>query len=220
MNISGLLAEIEGNLDLRRIFYRMKIFSEDTAALSPLLVTSAVKGEGKTTVSVILSLIFHREMDKKCLIVDANWEDPGLHRWFDLPLTFSYSRIISTPGECLQKTKYPGIDILCAPADIGDKKKTECAGDTAAVKEIFNSLRNDYELIIIDSQPVFSSFISPMDPLYLASFVRSSLMTVLMRKTDRALLKRAKIAIEDVNDNLSVILNNAYNPIYSQGAAE
>ncbi len=220
MRASSLYDEIRDNQGLKRIFYRMRTFSNQFEDLSPLVVTSAVRGEGKTCVAVILGLVFAHDIKKSCLLVDANWNSPRLHHWFDAEPDKSTSQIISDPVSCINKTSINNLDILCAPGDLEKNTNTdnmENRDGPGPLKEMFNSIARNYDLVIFDCESVLSSQIALIDPMYIASFAKSSVMVVMMRKTDRAKIKRAKFALEDVNSSLSIVLNNVYNPLYNTG---
>ncbi len=220
MRANSLYDEIRDNQGLKRILYRMRTFSNQFEDLSPLVVTSAVKGEGKTCVAVILGLVFTHEIKKSCLLVDANWNSPQLHHWFDAALDKSTSQIISDPVSCIHKTSINNLDILCAPGDLGENTNTENRAKRdgpGPLKETFGSIARGYDLVIFDCESVLSNQIALIDPMYIASFAKSSVMVVMMRKTDRTKIKRAKFALEDVNSSLSIVLNNVHNPLYNAG---
>jgi len=71
-------------LEFRRIFLKLAKTSGRTLPRT-LMVTSATRGEGKTTTSASLGITLARELREKMLLVDFDLRSPKLHRALGLP---------------------------------------------------------------------------------------------------------------------------------------
>jgi succinoglycan biosynthesis transport protein ExoP len=85
-------------------------------AARKLLITSAEKGVGKSTVLVNLGVAI-AQTGRKVVIVDSNFRHPCLHEVFGVPNDWGLSTIITRPRRTssvtqLAKTKFPGVSLL------------------------------------------------------------------------------------------------------------
>jgi uncharacterized protein involved in exopolysaccharide biosynthesis len=71
-------------LEFRRIYLNLAR-SRGRSLPRTLLVTSATRGEGKTTTTACLALTLARELREKLLLVDFDLRSPSLHRALGLP---------------------------------------------------------------------------------------------------------------------------------------
>ncbi|TMQ69045.1 MAG: hypothetical protein E6K80_13010 [Candidatus Eisenbacteria bacterium] len=70
-------------LEFRRAYLKLK--SRNRTLPKSLLVTSATRGEGKTTTTACLAITMARELREKVLLVDFDLRSPALHRALGLP---------------------------------------------------------------------------------------------------------------------------------------
>ncbi len=118
-----------------------------------LLVTSSIKGEGKTTVAMNLSLTLASK--SRVLIIGADIRNPQLHRFVDgknYGLTNFLVSEDTNPEKYIIPSKLtPNLDVLFSgeiapnPNDLLDMKKFD---------DMINGLRAEYDYIVIDSAPV------------------------------------------------------------------
>lgn len=213
MDLSQLQHEIESNMEIKRLLIKLNVYS-NLDGLSPLLITSAVDGEGKTSLAIVFAISLSRELNKKCLLIDANWDRPKLHHKFKTNNDFSITKLLSEPENCISKTPFDNMDVLNAPGEIDiDIQQERTLNDN--LKPVYSKLCDGYDLVLIDSQAIFSPKKSLVDPLYMATFAQCIIMTIMMHKTERHIVKRASISLGLVNKNISVIMNNFQNPMYS-----
>lgn len=124
-----------------------------TEGLKIVMVTSAVGGEGKTSLASHLAVSLARAW-RKTLLLDGDLRKPAVHRQFDQPLE---------PGFC---------DVLRAELDFSDVVRptpvsrlwVAAAGQWNAhalqalaqdsVTELFAALKEQYDFVVIDASPV------------------------------------------------------------------
>lgn len=143
-----------------------------------IMVTSALAGEGKSTLSLGLALSAARR-DQKVLLIDADLRHSTLHHRLDLSNDEGLSTLLTANSsnedvkmmpqwvymrwdEDEPQTVVPGQTRAIPPSDINMDILTAgpVYGDPVKLlqydrmKEILDSFRDEYDLIIVDSPPV------------------------------------------------------------------
>lgn len=123
---------------------------------SVLLLTSSVAGEGKTVSSCNLAISF-AQLSKKTLLMDCDLRRPKVHKLFGVVKGKGLVNIITeanpTMHKYIFKTSIPNLHLLPVgvlppnPAELLASKK---------MAHIVESLREEYEMIIIDSSPILA----------------------------------------------------------------
>ncbi|WP_448212794.1 GumC family protein [Colwellia sp. MEBiC06753] len=115
-------------------------------------VTSSVPGEGKTTVSINLS--FALSQLEKVLLIDADMRRPSVAKAFKLPAyQEGLSNILSgthNVEECIVHDEESGIDIISAGSLPANPQELLAS---VALKQLIESLKPQYDRIIIDTAP-------------------------------------------------------------------
>jgi succinoglycan biosynthesis transport protein ExoP len=117
------------------------------------MVTSAVEGEGKTTLAGHLASSLARA-GRKTLLVDADLRQPAVHQLFELPLQPGFSEVLLGEVEVadsVQATTLDGLSVVTAGQWDRDVILS-LARD--GVEGIFEKLREEFDFIIVDSHPV------------------------------------------------------------------
>jgi MinD-like ATPase involved in chromosome partitioning or flagellar assembly len=133
--------------EMKRIYSAIesRLPAEEPASL---LITSAVSGEGKTTLLAGLFTIAARRAKKKVLVVDLNWLSPALHTHFGLKFLdigdfvngLSVADLVQPSGE-------ENIDIITS---IDPEKKAPYTVDNSIVTEIVKQSNGLYDLVLFD----------------------------------------------------------------------
>jgi capsular exopolysaccharide synthesis family protein len=116
------------------------------------MVTSANKGEGKSTVASNLAITFS-ESEKSVLIIDLDLRRPTQHKVFgenrEPGLTDSLFEIVKL-SEIINSTIAPNVDLLTV-----GKKTPEPANvlDSKRLKQLIDRLKDKYDHIILDTAP-------------------------------------------------------------------
>jgi capsular exopolysaccharide synthesis family protein len=127
------------------------------AAPQVLLVTSAIEGEGKSTLSANLAVVFAQQ-GKRVLLVDADLRRPNLHILFHAPCETGLSTLLGgeppaegSNGAVLHFEQVPGLDIL--PAGPVPALSAELLG-SGRMKQMLGVWRQHYDVVILDGAPV------------------------------------------------------------------
>lgn len=118
-----------------------------------IVVTSASPGEGKTTTSINLALIF-AQMGVKVLLIDCDLRKPRVHRYMGLKRGVGVSNIICGYTEAenaIHREVKENLDVITAgdippnPAELFENQSF--AG-------MIDQLQNEYEYIFVDTPPM------------------------------------------------------------------
>ena len=107
---------LDDNFPAEEAFLRLRtnLVLLDHAAPHTLLVTSAMPGEGKSTVAVNLARAL-AQTGRSVVLVDADLRAPVLHRVFGLPNTKGLTTILqrkTTLDETIQHSRIPRVFVL------------------------------------------------------------------------------------------------------------
>lgn len=181
-------------------------FSHISKGSKTILITSSAPAEGKTTISVNLAASF-AQANKKSVVVDCDLRKPRLHSLFGdndsngfLDYLFGqiqYEKII-------KKSEVRNLDFITAGSI--PSNPSEILG-SPAMKSFIEKLRDDYEIIIIDSPPVMAV----SDAEILARFVDVCLLVVSANSSEVDWLKESVDLLKQENVNLAGVLLNNFN---------
>ncbi|HNW60192.1 MAG TPA: CpsD/CapB family tyrosine-protein kinase [bacterium] len=169
------------------------------------MVTSAVAGEGKTTVSTYLGITAALATRKTHLIIDADLNRPTLHFKLGLEQANGLTEILGEGLEltqAIQTTTFPGLHVISAGHTVPNPFQLLSA---AHVGDLFTHLQGYYESIFVDSPPI----LNVGDTLKLAEYVDGILLVILSGRTNREVVKRATEMLREIDKPvLGVVLND------------
>jgi capsular exopolysaccharide synthesis family protein len=127
-----------------------------TATVDPLrmvMVTSALGGEGKTSLSSQLAISLARA-GRKTLLVDGDLRRASVHRVFGVPLSPGFSEVLCAEvdlPDAIQAGPVSDLWILAAGRSTNEALE---AMAQPVVPALFQRLREQFDFILIDSCPV------------------------------------------------------------------
>ena len=179
-------------------------FSKYTKNAKTLLITSSAPGEGKTIISVNLTASF-AQANKKSVIVDCDLRKPRVHRIFndnETPGFLDYLFGKLSYENIIRKTEIRNLDFI--PAGTIPPNPSEIMG-SRAMKALLQKLKEDYEIVVIDSPPVMAV----SDAEILAQFVDASILIASAHSTEVDWLEESVNRLKNEQNNFAgVILNN------------
>ena len=134
---------IAANLCLRR----------DGGNARVVLVTSASRGEGKSTLSIQLAKRLART-GASTLLVDFDLRKPMLHHVFDLPRSPGLSEFLRGESDLeplIRLTAIDDLSVLAAGAPIADSLGLLTNGVT---RSLFEKIRDKFEFVVVDGSPI------------------------------------------------------------------
>jgi protein-tyrosine kinase len=193
-----------------QILKKMRARMENT-----ILVTSAARGEGKTTTALNLAISFAQGLNETVLLIDADLRKPGMHHSLGIEVEkglVDYLRGEAELADLLIKTEIPKLSLL--PSGDPPENPSELLG-SERMSQLIQEVRSRYEdrFIILDTSPinVFA------DTAILASMVEGVLLVIKDGVTPQEYVHRA-ISQLDNSKMLGICLNMISEPDSLQDA--
>ncbi len=122
--------------------------------LRTVMVTSAVGGEGKTTLASNLAMSLARA-GRKTLLVDCDLRRPSAHQLFEQTLQPGFSEVVLREVELTAAVRPTTTDpnLYLLPAGHWDREVIQELAKPG-MNTLFDGLRHDFDFIIVDSHPV------------------------------------------------------------------
>jgi len=188
----------------RALRTRIQFSRVNTESLKTLLITSSAPQEGKTTIAVNLAGSFAHSK-KKVLLIDCDLRKPAVHKLFTAnrtPGLIDYLTGNAKLNEVLNSSSIPNLSYITAgtippnPAEMLDSQE---------MRNFLIKLRDEYDLIILDSPPI----IAVTDSEILTSMVDGTVLIVSAENTEIEMMERSVELIRRENTQfLGTVLNN------------
>ncbi len=190
--------------EMRRLYSNIR-HMDGKGDMRSFLITSANRGEGKSTVASHLALTVARFRRKKSLILDADLRRPKLHEIFDVPQAPGLVECLEGKIEPLKAAKDTPIENLKVIPSGGRISSPAHLFEGDILSDIFNKIKFYYDIVIVDSAPV----VPVSDPMLISSEVDAVILVLLAGMTPRDVALRAKNILLDAKANLiGVVVNN------------
>jgi polysaccharide biosynthesis transport protein len=169
-----------------------------------VLITSANSGEGKSVIASNLAIAI-AQSGRKTLLIDADLRSPGQNEIFAVIGKRGLGNVLAGDGDVesgiMQRVTSEGLDLLPAgDASLGAAELIE--GD--ACRQLIGELREEYDVIVIDSSPVLET----AETRVLASLVDVNVLVMRMNVSTAPAGQRAAGILRSVGaELLGVMLN-------------
>jgi capsular exopolysaccharide synthesis family protein len=132
----------------------MLLRSAPAENLRAVMVTSAVGGEGKTTLASNLAMSLARA-GRKTLLIDCDLRRPSAHQLFEQTLQPGFSEVVLREVELAQAIRPTTTDpnLFLLPAGHWDREVIQELAKTG-INGLFAELRQQFDFIVVDSHPV------------------------------------------------------------------
>ncbi len=178
--------------------------------MKTFIITSAIKGEGKSFISAALGIAF-AQTGKRVIVVDADLRKPDLHKFLGVDETVGLANVLKDTAsldEALKETKVPNLYLL--PAGVLPK-----GSDSVTPAELFSSeamqhllqrLKERFDLVIIDTPPMMAV----ADPSILAPMADGILLVVELGHVTKTAVQEVKEQLELAQAKiLGAVINKA-----------
>lgn len=185
----------------------MLLYGTYGAAPKTVLVTSAMPGEGKTSLSGHLAISLARA-GYRALLIDGDLRNPANHRIFDVPLGPGLCEVLRGEVDltaAVRPTQFPGLAVL--PAGRWSLGATQAlAGDRwSAVRAAAEA---EFDFVVIDSAPI----LPVADSLLLARHVDGVLLSVLHDHSRVASVAESQHRLMTIGANVLGVVVNGIEP--------
>jgi polysaccharide biosynthesis transport protein len=174
--------------------------------LKSLVVTSALLGEGKSTLSMGLAISAAR-LNRRVLLIDADLRRPSLHAKLNLPNEHGLSSLLrsNTPIETLVAAQIAAnrsnLAIITAGPTSGDPAKLL---SSPRMQALISQFEQHYDLILIDAPPVLGM----VDAVLASACADGTLLVGRLDQVTRAELTQAMSVLKPLNV-IGVVANGA-----------
>src|SRR5687767_2662219 len=166
------------------------------------VVTSAIKGEGKTTTVINLGYTLARDFGKRVLIVDCDFVYPELKCFVEKPT--QYGLIDYLRGDCNLEdaiTSFAEIPCWIMPAGVSETDPTELS-KTDRLEWVFSQMRAKFDYVLLNAPPILP--VATMNVL--ERHVDLLLLVVRASQTSQQVVRRALGSLRG-SKPIQVILN-------------
>jgi capsular exopolysaccharide synthesis family protein len=191
-------------LEFRRIYLQIAR-ARGRAMPRTLMVTSATRGEGKTTTAACLGITLSRELHVRTLLVDFDLRSPSLHRSLGLPSSsWGLAHMLharSFDERYVRATVLNDLDFLAAGKS--EHPAAELV-DQEAVEWFLQEATRRYALVLIDGPPN----LAVPDPLILGRAVEGVIYVIKAGSTVRKAAEYGVKVQREARDNVIGVLMN------------
>lgn len=180
------------------------------------VVTSALRGEGKSVTSLNLAATLARDERLKVVLVDADLRKSSVNKWLGLPESAEGLSTVLARGGAVQgaliKLATPALTILPAGPVPDDPAALL---ESSSMRRLLATLKQQFDVVIIDAPPV----LSVADPGILAAQVDGTIFVVRTGRTQRRVALQAQSQLQQMRANLiGCVLTHVehYMPSYYQ----
>lgn len=163
-----------------------------------LVVTSAVRGEGKTVASLNLAMAFAELERQQVVLVDADLRRPGCERYLNLNAQPGLTDVLlgrAPVDRLLRPAGYRNLMLLGAGTRV--ENPAEVLG-SSRLGELLQRLKEDFQYVVIDTPPVLPS----TDAGVLSAAADGTLMVVRLEKSLKKQSRDAVRALTDMGGNV------------------
>lgn len=165
------------------------------SAFKSLMFTSALAGEGKSTIALGLAISAAR-LHQRVLLIDADLRNPSLHKKLNLPNEQGLSTLLVSDAHLpISKTIQSSgsyIDILTSGPAAADPANLL---SSPRMGELITAFEQDYDLVLVDAPPVLGM----VDAMLAGSFCSGVVLVARIGKVTRTELTEATAMLNKLN---------------------
>lgn len=170
------------------------------------MVTSAARGEGKSTACALMAIVSARIFHRRTLLIDADMRRPTQHKLLDVaqrPGLYEFLHGRATLDQVRRPTTIPTLQMI--PSGHAGRAIADAYVDDT-FSRLIASVRKDHELIFIDAAPV----VPVVEPIMMAEHADGLLLVAMAGRTPVPLIRRMRDILEPVRDRIiGGVVNNA-----------
>ena len=193
--------------EFRRLEYRL-FGNASMNKHKVFMVTSANLGEGKSTISSLLSMTHAYHRNLSTLLIDCDLRRPTIHKMFGLSqekgLAEYFEGTVDT-NELVKDTHLSDLKVITAG------RSSHSASELLALdplKRLIDTVGSNFDMIILDSPPI----IPVSDPLIIADAADGIYWIMKAGYTKKKMIKHALEMLGDKREKIAgTVINNAKN---------
>jgi len=174
--------------------------------LSVILVTSARRGEGKTTTSACLAQAAAMHSKKKVAVVDCDLRKPRLHSMFGVSQRVGLADALTNLvplSSVMKSTEIPNLKLVTSGRGVG---VPTALFESSVFGDLVGELRANFDFVILDSAPA----LPVSDAFVISGHVDGVLLVVMAGRTPIDVVARAGSLLHEGGARLlGAVINNA-----------
>jgi len=184
---------------------RTNILASGPSGSQVVLLTSAKRGEGKSTVSGNLAVTI-AQSGREVVVVDCDLRLPTVHKLFDLPNKRGLTNILAgevSLDDAIQYSAFPRVQVITSgPLP---PNPTELLGSQRML-DLIEQLKNTFDFIVLDTP----ALLSVADAAVLAPAVDNVILVVAQAQTRRGDVQAVRQQLSNVRvRSMEVVVNRA-----------
>jgi capsular exopolysaccharide synthesis family protein len=188
----------------------MLVHAAHTRSHRIVMITSAVGGEGKTSLASHLSTSMARS-GLRTLLIDADLRSPSIHKLFDLPASAGLSELLRGEvdlAEAINSTSVDGLKVLTA--GICDRQTISLLAQ-GCLGPLFVQLKEQFDFVIVDTSPL----LPVADGLLIAQHVDAALFSIFRDVSSKTKVTAASDRLQALGVQiLGAVVTGAYGGRY------
>ena len=192
----------------------MLLHTAKTQNMQVLMVTSAMQGEGKTSLASQLATSM-ATAGLRTLILDCDLRNPSMHKLFDAPLTPGCSEVLCQEvdvSDAVQPTAVPNLWLI--PAGQCSNRVVSALAQGHPLETLFNRLRGQFDFVVVDSCPV----LPVADTLLVGQHVDGVVISILQDISQLPKVQQVSDRLTDLNiPLLGAVVNGVKPDIHAYG---
>lgn len=179
-------------------------FSSVDDEIRSIMVTSSGPGEGKSTTTANLAVVFAQQ-GKRVLLIDADLRKPTVHYTFGITNTFGLTNVLTRQMELKDAIKTTNEELLnVLPSGPIPPNPAELLS-SRGMKEFFEEAKDAYDMLIFDTPPV----LAVTDAQILSNQCDGTVLVISSGRTEIEAATKTRELLEAANGKiLGVVLNN------------
>ncbi len=176
-----------------------------------IAVTSALKGEGKTTTTSNLSVVSARDFGKRVLIIDGDFKNPSVAKAFGMDKSSGLLNVINKEhslDDAMKEGPVNGLKVLTMGKLSGEEneggREEGHIWTSNGMKDVLADARDRYDYIWIDAPPILPLF----DMSVISETVDGILIVIRAGETSEAVLSQA-VKVLGSNKVIGSVLNRS-----------
>jgi polysaccharide biosynthesis transport protein len=192
------------SLDL--LYQNLQLLSTPDSPLKSIVVTSALAGEGKSTLALGLAISAAR-LHQRVLLIDADLRRPSLHQLLNLPNDQGLSTLLASDAPIPAQVSTQdsnlrsNISVITAGPSPTDPAKLL---SSQRLRDLMTTFEQSYDLVLIDVPPVLGM----VDAMLVSSCCSGSVMVGRLDRVTRSELNQATAMLNQLNV-IGVVANGA-----------
>lgn len=163
-----------------------------------LVLTSAVRDEGKTVAAINLAMALAELERNKVVLIDADLRRPSCERYLNLNAEVGLSDVLTgriSVDKALRSAGHRNLMLLGAGTRVANPAEVLSG---SRIDELFRRLKEQYQYVVIDTPPVLPS----TDAGVLAARADGTLLVVRLERSLRRQSRDALRALHDIGANV------------------